>query len=113
MGMKTVTICGSMKFAREMKSVAFALESVRGFNVLQCTYNDANAPLTEAMLENLAKAHMRKIDMSDTVYVVDVNGYMGDSVKREIEYARQRGKEIAFYSEDDLMQGGPCGNFSD
>ncbi len=88
--MKTVTICGSMKFSREMKHAAFILESVRGFNVLQCTYNDTGIPLTEAMLENLAKAHERKIDMSDMVYVVDVNGYIGDSAKREIEYARER-----------------------
>jgi len=99
-GMKTVTICGSMKFSREMKQTAFVLESVRGFNVLQCTYNDMGIPLTEAMLENLAKAHERKIDMSDMIYVVDVGGYIGDSVKREIQYAGERKKEILFYSED-------------
>lgn len=90
--MKTVTICGSMKFARGMKYAAFVLESVRGFNVLQCTYNDLGIPLTEAMLKNLAKVHERKIDMSDIVYVVDVNGYIRDSVKREIGYVRERKK---------------------
>lgn len=100
--MKTVTICGSMKFAREMKDIAFALESGKGFNVLQCTYNGAGVPLTGEMLENLAKAHERKIDMSDMVYVADVDGYIGESVGHEIEYARQRGKEIVYYSEDDL-----------
>ncbi len=102
--MKTVTICGSMKFAREMKDAAFMLESVSGFNVLQCAYNEAGIPLTDEMLENLAKAHKRKIDMSDAVYVVDVNGYIGDSVKHEIEYAKQRGKEIVYYSENDLSR---------
>lgn len=80
--MKTVTICGSMRFAEEMKRTAFRLESRRGFNVLQCTYNEDGDNLTEEMLENLANAHFRKIDMSDMVYVVDVGDYMGDSVKR-------------------------------
>lgn len=31
-----------MKFSEEMKRIAFELESVRGYNVLQCTYNDLN-----------------------------------------------------------------------
>lgn len=98
--MKTVTICGSMKFSEEMKKIAFQLESIRGYNVLQCTYNDLNIEITSNMFDNLEQAHFRKIDMSDMIYVVDVDGYIGNSVKKEIEYAKKHQKEIIFYSKD-------------
>lgn len=98
--MKTVTICGSMKFADEMKNIAFELESVRGYNVLQCTFNDLNLEITPKMFENLKQAHYRKIDLSDMIYVIDIDGYIGDSVKKEIEYAKAHQKEVVFYSKE-------------
>lgn len=99
--MKTITICGSMRFSEEMKRIAFELEGVQGDNVLQCIYNDSNMKITSEMFENLKRAHFRKIDMSDMIYVVDVNGYIGESVTQEIEYAKKHHKEIVFYSNDD------------
>ena len=40
--MKTVTICGSMKFETEMQRIAFLLETKHNMNVLQCVYNVYN-----------------------------------------------------------------------
>lgn len=37
--MKTITICGSMRFSEEMKEVALDLEIHHNMNVLQCVYN--------------------------------------------------------------------------
>ena len=50
------------------------------------------------MLENLKEAHFKKIDLCDMIYVVDIDGYIGASVKKEIEYAKKLEKEIVFYS---------------
>ena len=74
------------------------------FCVRSCTYNDSNMPVTLNMLEHLKQCHRRKIEMSDGIYVVDVNGYIGDSVKQEIEYAEKHHKEIYWHSKmwDDL-----------
>lgn len=36
--MKTLTICGSMRFENEMRSIAYDLEAIKGYNVLQCIY---------------------------------------------------------------------------
>ena len=36
--MKVVTICGSMKFEEQMKSIAFELETKADMCVLQCVY---------------------------------------------------------------------------
>lgn len=99
MSLKTVTICGSMKFAKQMKVIAFELETNNNFNVLQCVYNEENTPITEDMIEKLALTHYQKIMMSEAIYVVDIEGYIGDSVKSEIEYALKMGKEIIYHSQ--------------
>ena len=97
--MKTVTICGSMRFSDEMKRIAFLLESSFGFNVLQCTYNKSGLALTQQMLQRLENAHLRKIDLSDFVYIVDVDHYIGDSVRMEIDYAREKCKPVLYHSD--------------
>ena len=100
--MKTLTICGSMRFEKEMQLIAFELEAKYGFNLLQCTYGNKN--LTESEKENIVKAHYRKIDLSDAVYVVDINNYIGDSVKDEIDYAILNNKEIIYHSKFGLYK---------
>ena len=42
----------------------------------------------------LSKLHYKKIEISDAIYVVNLNGYIGESTKSEIEYARSLNKEI-------------------
>ncbi len=96
--MKTVTICGSMRFAKQMKKIAFTLETEHGLNVLQCVYNSESRELTQEQIETLAQAHYRKIDLSDAIYVVDLEGYIGKSVQIEMEYAARHGKEIILHS---------------
>ena len=96
--MKTVTICGSMKFANQMKKIAWELECNHNFNVIQCIYNDEDEEITQKIIEKLASAHYKKIDLSDAIYVVDINGYIGESVRNEINYAEQQGKQIIYHS---------------
>lgn len=38
----------------------------------------------------------KKIDMSDEIYVINLNGYIGESTKSEIEYANSKGKNISY-----------------
>lgn len=96
--MKIVTICGSMKFEKEMQRIAFLLETKHHFSVLQCVYNVDSLEISEADREHLESAHLRKIEISDAIYVVDVQGYIGDQVSKEIEFAKSKGKEIIYYS---------------
>lgn len=95
--MKTYTMCGSMKFAEEMKKIAKQLEIENGYKILQCVYVDDINKLTKEDVKKLQEEHYRKIDISDGIYVVNVNGYIGESVRKEIEYARQAKKEILYY----------------
>lgn len=96
--MKTVTLCGSMRFAEQMQRIAFDLEILNGYNVLQCIYDPRDVSLTDKMIHDLTQAHYAKIDLCDAVYVVDIGGYIGESVRKEIEYARAHGKEIIYHS---------------
>ncbi|MCR5606750.1 MAG: hypothetical protein K6F69_08045 [Treponema sp.] len=48
---------------------------------------------TKEMLDDM---HKRKIDMADSIYVINVGGYIGDSTKSEIDYAKSHGKEVYY-----------------
>ena len=95
--MKVITMCGSMKFAEEMPSIARDLETERGYCVIQCTYNPHLEIESDDVLQHMIKAHYKKIDLCDAIYVVNINGYIGDTVKKEIEYAKENGKEVLYY----------------
>ena len=70
--MKTVTICASMKFEKEMQRIAFLLETKHDLNVLQCVYNTDNLEISEKERSFLKNAHFMKIELSDAIYVVDI-----------------------------------------
>jgi len=95
--MKTAAICSSMKFSAEMKQIAFLLETRHGINVLQCI-EDPDREITAQEKKALEAAHRRKIELADAIYVVDIGGYIGQSVGQEIEFARSLGKEIIYHS---------------
>lgn len=43
------------------------------------------------------KMHKEKIKLSDAILVVNVDGYIGNSTKNEIEYAKSLNKDIIYY----------------
>ena len=95
--MKVVTICGSMKFAKEMQRIAGILAIDKGWCVLQCVFNLDFANLTSEDLNLLKNEHLKRIEISDAIYVLNIGGYLGDSTKLEIKYANGLGKEIIYH----------------
>jgi len=97
--MKVVTICGSMRFQNEMPKIAREL-AVKGFCVIQPIYDDGGTKgFSEQEYQNIVAEHFKKIDLSDAIYVVNIDGYVGESVRNEIAYARQHGKQVIFHVE--------------
>lgn len=45
----------------------------------------------------LDRQHLAKIDLADEIYVINVDGYIGDSTRREIAYAEYKGKTITYH----------------
>ena len=102
--MKTYTICGSMRFEKEMREIAYSLEVCEGYNILQCVYRSDNMSPTAEERARLSHAHYRKIDLSDGIYVVNIGGYIGEAAQKEIEYAKALGKEILYHVAEDHFQ---------
>ncbi len=93
--MKVVTICGSMKFYKEMDKISQKLELEENCCVIPCI-NFSN-PLSPSQQKLLGELHYKKIDISDAIYVVNINGYIGESCRKEIEYAKAQNKEIIYH----------------
>lgn len=96
--MKVITVCGSLKFKDEMMKIAEEME-LKGNCVLTVIYptNPDKDAYSEEEVKVLDEMHKEKIKLSDSILVVDVNGYIGSSTKSEIEYAQKLGKEIIYY----------------
>ena len=97
--MKIITLCGSLKFQKEMMIVAekIALEGNCIFTLVYPVIE--NCERTEEQLEKLKEAHFKKIELSDAILVINKNNYIGDSTKIEIEYAQKLKKEIMYYTD--------------
>ena len=93
---KVVTISGSMKFKKEQMKIAEKLELENGYAVIQSIYNLEDKKYDYNDEKMLDKLHCKKIDISDAVFVVNIDGYIGESTKKEIEYAISHGKEIIY-----------------
>jgi len=97
--MKIITLCGSLKFQKEMMTIAEKM-ALEGYCILTPVYPiSENFERTEEQLIKLKEAHLKRIELSDAVLVVNVNNYIGDSTKLEIEYAKKLGKEIMYYTD--------------
>lgn len=98
MSMKIITICGSLKYQKEIMDVAEKL-ALKGNCVLTPVYPVSNNERTENQLKLLKEEHFKKIELSDEIMVVNVNNCIGDSTKLEIDYANKLNKKIAFYTD--------------
>lgn len=56
-------------------------------------YESVITPEIKEMLDDM---HKRRIDMSDEIFVINKNGYIGESTKSEVEYAMKTGKSINY-----------------
>lgn len=94
--MKIITICGSLKFQEEMMEIAEKL-ALNGNCVLTPIFPATkDLKISDNQLKNLKEAHFKRIELSDSIYVININNYIGESTKLEIEYAENLGKEIVY-----------------
>jgi len=47
----------------------------------------------------LDKMHKERIKLADAILVVNVEGYIGVSTSKEIEFAKSLGKEVIYYTD--------------
>lgn len=95
---KVICICGSGRFLNEMHNTEERL-TLSGCIVLMIGVNTKDAARTDELEKfkpMLDELHLRKIDLSDEVFVVNVDGYIGESTRNEINYAESIGKPIKY-----------------
>ena len=96
-GRKIITLCGSTRFKDDYVRVMREL-ALQGNVVLTVAFFEHadNIPLTTGQKQLVDEIHLRKIDLADMIYVINKGGYVGESTRREIEYARANGKEVTY-----------------
>ena len=95
-----VTLCGSSRFKNEIMKMAHDL-TLQGHIVLTpCVFHHADeeelSTEDKIRLDNL---HKQKINLSDAIFVVNVNGYIGESTFGEIDWATRMNKQVYFLVE--------------
>lgn len=98
-----VCLCGSTRYWETFRDVGFDL-TMAGIMVLSIgicapdstTFHDPSDPKTIAIKKMLDRLHKRKIDFSDQVLVLNVDGYIGSSTASEIDYANSIGSTVRY-----------------
>ncbi len=93
-----ITICGSLKFQQEMISIAQKMTFLGHCVITPIFQTSKNPNYTEEQIQKLKNAHLKKIDISDAILVVNVNNYIGESTRLEIEYAEKHYKQVLYYT---------------
>ncbi|SHN64566.1 hypothetical protein SAMN02745247_02817 [Butyrivibrio hungatei DSM 14810] len=100
-----ITLCGSTRFKDEFMEaqkrltlegnivISVGLFGHSGDQEVWENMDEGTLTKTKEMLDDM---HKRKIDMADSIYVINVGGYIGESTKSEIEYAKAHGKTIEY-----------------
>ena len=93
-----ITLCGSTRFKEQFLEVQkrLTLEGNIVISVGLFGHSGDDEVWTEGTKEMLDDMHKRKIDMADAIYVINVDGYIGESTRSEIEYAKRNGKEVRY-----------------
>ena len=97
-GFKVITLCGSTRFKDEFLEAQkrLTLEGNIVISVGLFGHSGDDEVWTEGVKDMLDRQHLAKIDLADEIYVINVDGYIGDSTRREIAYAEFKGKSITY-----------------
>ena len=104
-GYKVITLCGNTRFKDQFMEaqkkltlegnivISVGLFGHSGDQEVWENMDEGTLTKTKEMLDDM---HKRKIDMADSIYVINVGGYIGDSTKSEIAYAKAHDKEVIY-----------------
>ena len=95
-----VCLCGSTRFMDAFFKAGWQLtlegKIVLSVGVCKHAEHHGAEALGQDVVDRLDELHLRKIDLADSVMILNVGGYIGTSTRRELEYAQREGKRIAF-----------------
>jgi len=97
-GFKVITLCGSTKFKNEYikQQKRLTLEGNIVISVGLFGHSGDKEALSEETKIMLDDMHLRKIDLADEIFVINKNGYIGNSTRKEIRYALKTNKIVNY-----------------
>ena len=95
---KIITLCGSTRFRDEYTEAQkrLTLEGNIVISVGLFGHSGDKEVWDENTKEMLDDMHLRKIDLADEIFVINPGGYIGESTRKEIDYALMTGKEVRY-----------------
>lgn len=102
---KIITLCGSTKFKEQYLEAQkrLTLEGNIVISVGLFGHSGDDEVWTEGTKAMLDDMHKRKIDLADEIFVVNVDGYIGESTSSEIAYAKSQGKDVKYLEQMDAL----------
>lgn len=91
-----ITLCGSTRFKEDFERVNRELTLAGNIVISVGCFGHAGDVFTDEEKIMLDDIHKRKIDMADYIYVINKDGYIGESTKSEIKYALEHHKGVMF-----------------
>lgn len=108
-----ITLCGSARFeeqfVRANKNLTLAGHVVFGLSVYPSQMEGKKDWYTQEEKGKLDAAHLRKIDASDAIVVLNVEGYVGESTAGEINWAAVHGKRVYYLEPTKVRRRGSDG----
>ena len=103
-----ITLCGSTSFLKEFNKVSLEL-TLSDYIVLSVgaflhSDDDLKDRITDKDKERLDVLHKEKIAMSQSVVILNKNGYVGQSTTSEILYAISLRKDIYWLESDKIPE---------
>lgn len=98
-GFKVITLCGSTRFKEQFLEAQkrLTLEGNVVISVGLFGHSGDDEVRSAGVKDMLDRLHLAKIDLADEIFVINVDGYIGDSTRREIAYAEFKGKSVAYF----------------
>lgn len=93
---KVITLCGSTKYKDKFMEIQKMLTLKGNIVISVGCFGHSGDEITEEQKIMLDDMHKCKIDMADEIFVINVDGYIGNSTKSEIEYAAKNGKKVNY-----------------
>lgn len=91
---EVITLCGSTRFKEDFERVNRELTLAGNIVISVGCFGHTGDVFTDEEKVMLDDMHKRKIDMADAIYVINKNGYIGESTKSEIKYALEHNKRV-------------------
>lgn len=97
-----VTLCGSTRFKAEILTEMARITMLGKIVIPLGVFGHIDMPDIDWSTDGselktmLDELHFEKIKLSDSIHVVNVGGYVGESTAREVEFARSLIKKVTY-----------------